>query len=181
MMPQKKNPDVAELIRGKTGRVFGNLVAMLTVMKGIPLAYNKDMQEDKESTFDSVKTVKECLNIFTGMISTVSVNRDKMRQACVNSFMNATDVAEYLVKKGLSFRDAHFAVGNLVGLCVREEKFLGDFTIDEFKKHSPLFEEDVYQILDVETGMDFKNMPGSPKKAVVEQYIDRTLKTMGIE
>ena len=178
MMPQKKNPDVAELIRGKTGRVYGNLIAMLTVMKGIPLAYNKDMQEDKESTFDSVKTVKECLNIFTGMISTIKVNEDVMKEACVKSFMNATDVAEYLVKKGMSFRDAHFVVGNLVGICVDRGIYLNDLAIEEFRDASDLFEEDIYEVLDVTTGMGKKNMPGSPKKTVVEKYIKTTLDSL---
>lgn len=175
MMPQKKNPDVAELIRGKTGRVYGNLMAMLTVMKGLPLAYNKDMQEDKESTFDSVNTVKQCLSIFTGMIDTITVNKDVLKEACVNSFMNATDVAEYLVKKGCPFRDAHFVVGNLVGKCVKENKFLQNLTLDEFKEQSSLFEDDIYEVLHVTTGMNKKNMPASPKEDIVKKYIEEIL------
>lgn len=175
MMPQKKNPDVAELIRGKTGRVYGNLMAMLTVMKGIPLAYNKDMQEDKEATFDSVNTVKQCISIFTGMISTITVNEDVLKEACVNSFMNATDVAEYLVKKGCPFRDAHFIVGNLVGKCVNEDKFLQDLTLSEFKEQSGLFEDDIYEVLHVTTGMNKKNMTASPKEEIVKRYIEKIL------
>ena len=173
MMPQKKNPDVAELIRGKTGRVYGNLMAMLTVMKGLPLAYNKDMQEDKESTFDSVDTVKQCLSIFTGMIDTITVNKDVLKDACVNSFMNATDVAEYLVKKGCPFRDAHFVVGNLVGKCVRENKFLQDLTLDEFREQNELFEDDIYEVLHVTTGINKKNMTASPKEDIVKKYIEK--------
>lgn len=175
MMPQKKNPDVAELIRGKTGRVYGNLMAMLTVMKGLPLAYNKDMQEDKESTFDSVDTVKQCLSIFTGMIDTITVNKDVLKEACVNSFMNATDVAEYLVKKGCPFRDAHFVVGNLVGKCVRENKFLQDLTLDEFREQNELFEDDIYEVLHVTTGINKKNMTASPKEDIVKKYIEKIL------
>ena len=175
MMPQKKNPDVAELIRGKTGRVYGNLMAMLTVMKGLPLAYNKDMQEDKESTFDSVDTVKQCLSIFTGMIDTITVNKDVLKEACVNSFMNATDVAEYLVKKGCPFRDAHFVVGNLVGKCVRENKFLQDLTLDEFREQNELFEDDIYEVLHVTTGINRKNMTASPKEDIVKKYIEKIL------
>lgn len=175
MMPQKKNPDVAELIRGKTGRVYGNLMAMLTVMKGLPLAYNKDMQEDKESTFDSVDTVKQCLSIFTGMIDTITVNKDVLKYACVNSFMNATDVAEYLVKKGCPFRDAHFVVGNLVGKCVRENKFLQDLTLDEFREQNELFEDDIYEVLHVTTGINKKNMTASPKEDIVKKYIEKIL------
>lgn len=175
MMPQKKNPDVAELIRGKTGRVYGNLMAMLTVMKGLPLAYNKDMQEDKESTFDSVDTVKQCLSIFTGMIDTITVNKDVLKDACVNSFMNATDVAEYLVKKGCPFRDAHFVVGNLVGKCVRENKFLQDLTLDEFREQNELFEDDIYEVLHVTTGINKKNMTASPKEDIVKKYIEKIL------
>ena len=156
-------------------QVYGNLMAMLTVMKGLPLAYNKDMQEDKESTFDSVNTVKQCLSIFTGMIDTITVNKDVLKEACVNSFMNATDVAEYLVKKGCPFRDAHFVVGNLVGKCVRENKFLQDLTLDEFREQNELFEDDIYEVLHVITGINKKNMTASPKEDIVKKYIEKIL------
>lgn len=178
MMPQKKNPDVAELIRGKTGRVYGNLMSMLTIMKGLPLAYNKDMQEDKEGTFDSVNTAKQCISIFTGMIDTITVNKDKMYEACVYSFVNATDVAEYLVKKGCPFRDAHFVVGNLVGKCIKEDKFLNDLTIDEFNEASDYFSKDIYEVLDVKTGLNKKNMTASPKSDIVKKYIENLEKNL---
>lgn len=176
MMPQKKNPDVAELIRGKTGRVYGSLITMLTVMKGLPLAYNKDMQEDKECTFDSVDTLKECINIFTGMISTITINKEDMKMAAVNSFINATDAAEYLVKKGMPFRDAHFIIGNLVAKCIDEDKFLTDLKLEDFKEESDMFDEDIFECLDAIKGMEKKKMIGSPNKEIVSEYIENNIK-----
>ncbi|MFA0814316.1 MAG: argininosuccinate lyase [Anaerofustis sp.] len=172
MMPQKKNPDMAELIRGKTGRVYGSLFGLLTVMKGLPLAYNKDMQEDKECVFDAVDTVGACLSIFRKMIATVHVNDDKMLASAVNSFVNATDMAEYLVKKGCPFRDAHFIVGGLVKICVIRGIYLADLTIDELQSASELFGEDIYHVLDVKTSIKAKKMTGSPNPKVVKAYLD---------
>ncbi len=172
MMPQKKNPDMAELIRGKTGRVYGSLVTLLTVMKGLPLAYNKDMQEDKEAVFDSVETVIRCLNIFDKMIQTMQINNDKMLAAAVNSFVNATDMAEYLVKKGCPFRDAHFIIGSLVKKCIEENKYLHDLTMNELQNTSAYFENDVYKVLDVKTSLASKKMTGSPNPEVVKKYFD---------
>ena len=153
IMPQKKNPDVAELVRGKTGRVYGDLMALLTVMKGIPLAYNKDMQEDKEGVFDAIDTVKMCLPVFAGMLKTMRVLPQNMRKAAAGGFINATDCADYLAKKGMPFRDAYTAVGNLVYYCTTHQKTLEELSLDELKKVSSLFEEDVYEALKLETCM----------------------------
>lgn len=172
MMPQKKNPDMAELIRGKTGRVYGSLVTLLTVMKGLPLAYNKDMQEDKEAVFDSVETVISCLNIFDKMIQTMQINKDKMFSAAVNSFVNATDMAEYLVKKGCPFRDAHFIIGALVKKCLEENKYLHELTLEELQSASAYFGKDVYAVLDVKTSLASKKMTGSPNPEVVKKYLN---------
>ena len=144
IMPQKKNPDIAELVRGKTGRVYGALVSMLTTMKGLPLAYNKDIQEDKELTFDAIDTVKGCLALFTGMISTMTFKKDMMEASAKKGFTNATDAADYLVKHGVAFRDAHGIVGQLVLYCIEKDKALDDMTLDEYKAISPVFEEDIY-------------------------------------
>ena len=149
IMPQKKNPDVAELIRGKTGRVYGDLMALLTVMKGIPLAYNKDMQEDKESAFDAVDTVKLCLPVFTNMLDTMSVLTENMKNAAARGFINATDCADYLTKKGLPFRDAYKVTGQLVGYGVQQGKTLENMTLSEYKNFCPLFENDVYEAIDM--------------------------------
>ncbi|GAB1477052.1 argininosuccinate lyase [Bacillota bacterium] len=149
IMPQKKNPDMAELIRGKTGRVYGDLFALLTIMKGLPLAYNKDMQEDKPPLFDAGDTLKDCLTIFTQVISTMEVKKENMEKAVVSGFMNATDAADYLVKKGLPFRDCHEIIGKMVLYCIGENKRLDDLTMDEFKRFSFLFEEDIYANIDV--------------------------------
>ena len=151
IMPQKKNPDIAELCRGKSGRVFGDLTALLTVMKGLPLAYNKDMQEDKEAIFDAVDTVKGCLNAVTPMIATMKVLPSNMRAAASGGFINATDCADYLVKKGLPFRDAYKAVGGLVALCVEQNVALEELKLDEFKAICPLFSEDVYDEISLES------------------------------
>ncbi|MGI6734532.1 MAG: argininosuccinate lyase [Anaerovoracaceae bacterium] len=149
IMPQKKNPDMAELIRGKTGRVYGDLFALLTIMKGLPLAYNKDMQEDKPPLFDAGDTLKDCLSIFTQVISTMEIKTQNMEKAANSGFMNATDAADYLVKKGLPFRDCHEIIGKMVLYCIKENKNLDDLTLKEFKNFSPLFEADIYDAIDV--------------------------------
>ena len=162
IMPQKKNPDVAELVRGKTGRVYGHLMGLLTTMKGLSLAYNKDMQEDKEPVFDAVDTVKLCLPVFTGMIETMKVLPGNMRRAASAGFINATDCADYLTKKGLPFRDAYTAVGNLVYYCTERGKGLEDLTLEELRSISPLFGEDVYEALRLETCMGQRKSWGGP-------------------
>ena len=175
IMPQKKNPDVAELVRGKTGRVYGDLMSLLTVMKGLPLAYNKDMQEDKEPVFDAIDTVEMCLPVFTGMIQTMKVLPENMRAAANKGFINATDCADYLTKKGMPFRDAYTTVGNLVYHCTEQGKTLEDMTLEEFKTISPLFEEDVFAALNMENCAGQRKSFGGP--AVSEttrqiQYIE---------
>ena len=162
IMPQKKNPDVAELVRGKTGRVYGSLITLLTVMKGLPLAYNKDMQEDKEPVFDAVDTVKLCLPVFTGMIATMKVLPENMRRAASAGFINATDCADYLTKKGLPFRDAYTAVGNLVYYCTERGKGLEDLSLEELRQISPLFDGDVYEALGLEACMGQRKSWGGP-------------------
>ena len=161
-MPQKKNPDVAELVRGKTGRVYGHLMGLLTTMKGLPLAYNKDMQEDKEPVFDAVDTVKLCLPVFTGMIATMKVLPENMRRAASAGFINATDCADYLTKKGLPFRDAYTAVGNLVYYCTERGKGLEDLSLEELRQISPLFDGDVYAALGLEACMGQRKSWGGP-------------------
>ncbi len=162
IMPQKKNPDVAELVRGKTGRVYGDLMSLLTVMKGLPLAYNKDMQEDKEPVFDAIDTVEMCLPVFTGMIQTMKVLPENMRAAANKGFINATDCADYLTKKGMPFRDAYTTVGNLVYHCTEQGKTLEDMTLEEFKTISPLFEEDVFAALNMENCAGQRKSFGGP-------------------
>lgn len=160
IMPQKKNPDMAELIRGKTGRVYGNLMGLLTVLKGLPLAYNKDMQEDKEGMFDTVKTVTGSLKIFAGMIHTMKVNKDHMEKATKTDFSNATELADYLSDKGIPFREAHEIVGKLVLTCVQQGCYLGDLALAEYKKANPLFEEDIYEVLNPVTAVKRRNSAG---------------------
>ena len=162
IMPQKKNPDVAELARGKTGRVYGHLMGLLTTMKGLPLAYNKDMQEDKEPVFDAVDTVKLCLPVFTGMIATMKVLPENMRRAASAGFINATDCADYLTKKGLPFRDAYTVVGNLVYYCTERGKGLEDLSLEELRQISPLFDGDVYEALGLEACMGQRKSWGGP-------------------
>ena len=147
IMPQKKNPDMAELCRGKTGRVYGDLMALLTTLKGLPLAYNKDMQEDKESVFDACETVKACLEVFIPMIGSMKVNAENMLQSAKKGFMNATDLADYLVLKGMAFRDAYKISGSVVAYCIQTGSILEDLSLEEYKKFSPLIEEDVYQAI----------------------------------
>ncbi|MFZ7104360.1 MAG: argininosuccinate lyase [Peptococcaceae bacterium] len=172
MMPQKKNPDVAELIRGKTGRVYGNLMALLTVMKGLPLAYNKDMQEDKEALFDTVDTIKKCLIVFTPMLAAMQINKDNMLNASQSGFTNATDLADYLVKKGLPFRDAHEAVGKLVAYCLSNNKSLDDLSLAEFQSFNPLITEDVYHEISVYTCVKKRNIIGGPAPEQVQAVIE---------
>ncbi len=181
IMPQKKNPDIAELVRGKTGRVYGALMQMLTTMKGIPLAYNKDMQEDKEFTFDAIDTVKGCLALFTGMIKTMAVNKKVMEQSAKNGFTNATDAADYLVGKGVPFRDAHGIVGQLVLYCIEKNISLDDMTLEEYQKISPVFEEDIYEAISLETCVEKRETIGAPSRSSMEQVIainEEYLKTL---
>ena len=164
IMPQKKNPDVAELVRGKTGRVVGDLVTLLTMMKGLPLAYNKDMQEDKEAVFDAVDTVKLCVRTFTPMVETMTVLPENMRAAAAKGFINATDCADYLVKKGLPFRDAYKAVGKLVALCIQKDETLETLPLAEYQAVDPAFGEDVYRAIDLETCVNGRSAFGGPAK-----------------
>jgi argininosuccinate lyase len=171
IMPQKKNPDIAELVRGKTGRVYGALTQMLTTMKGIPLAYNKDMQEDKEMTFDAIDTVKGCLALFTGMIRTMTVNKERMENSAKNGFTNATDAADYLVNHGVPFRDAHGIVGQLVLYCIEKSISLDDMTLEEYQKISPVFEEDIYEAISLKTCVEKRETIGAPGRKAMEQVI----------
>jgi argininosuccinate lyase len=150
-MPQKKNPDIPELIRGKTGRVNGNLIALLTMLKGLPLAYNKDMQEDKEAIFDSVDTVLSCLRTFTPMLETMRVNRENMRNAAARGFINATDCADYLTKKGVPFRDAYKITGQIVAHCIQTDKTLETLPLSEYQTYSDVFQDDIYKAIALET------------------------------
>ena len=176
IMPQKKNPDVAELIRGKTGRVYGHLMGLLTTMKGIPLAYNKDMQEDKEPIFDSIDTVKLCLPVFCDMLATMTVKKDNMLQGSKGGFTNATDVADYLVKKGLPFREAHSVVGQMVYYAVMNNKNLDEFTPEEFAKFSDIIGDDIYDAISMETCVNDRKIIGGPAKATVENAIAKAEK-----
>ena len=171
IMPQKKNPDIAELVRGKSGRVFGDLMTLLTVMKGIPLAYNKDMQEDKEAIFDGVDTIKMCLPVFTDMLATLTLKKDNLRKGAAGGFTNATDYADYLVKKGVPFREAHSISGKTVFYCISKDKALEDLTIEEFKEFSSLIEEDVYDAISLETCVNERKIYGGPAKEAVETAI----------
>lgn len=171
IMPQKKNPDVAELIRGKTGRVYGDLQTLLTMMKGLPLAYNKDMQEDKELVFDAIDTTKGCLALFTGMIRTMRFNETRMENSAKHGFTNATDAADYLVNHGVPFRDAHGIVGQLVLYCIEKNVALDDMSLEEFKAISPVFEEDIYEAISMKTCVEMRNTIGAPGKAAMEKVI----------
>ena len=171
IMPQKKNPDIAELVRGKTGRVYGDLMAMLTVMKALPLAYNKDMQEDKEPVFDAVDTVKKCLPVFTAMLHSMRLYPENMRKAAQRGFINATDCADYLTRKGLPFRDAYTLVGRLVSHCVETGETLESLPLEEYKKLSPVFDEDVYKAIDLAACVAARKVPGGPAKESVEAQI----------
>ena len=171
IMPQKKNSDMAELIRGKTGRVYGDLMALLTTLKGLPLAYNKDMQEDKESVFDAVDTVKMCLDVMIPMIATMSVRADNMRHAAQSGFINATDLADYLVKKGLPFRSAYKVAGQTVAYCIANGKVLETLTMEEYKSFHDLFDTDVYQAIDLDTCVNLRISEGGTSVASVEAQI----------
>ena len=171
IMPQKKNPDIAELVRGKTGRVYGALTSLLTTMKGIPLAYNKDMQEDKEMSFDAIDTAKGCIALFTGMLSTMQFKKGNMQASAKNGFTNATDAADYLVNHGVPFRDAHGIVGQLVLYCIEKNIALDDMSCEEYKAISPVFEEDIYDAISMETCVNKRLTTGAPGKAAMEQVI----------
>lgn len=171
IMPQKKNPDIAELVRGKTGRVYGALMSLLTSMKGIPLAYNKDMQEDKEFVFDAIDTTKGCLALFTGMLRTMKFNEQRMEDSAKHGFTNATDAADYLVNHGVPFRDAHGIVGRLVLYCIEKKIALDDMSLEEFKAISPVFEEDIYDAISMKTCVEMRNTVGAPGPEAMEKVI----------
>lgn len=171
IMPQKKNPDIAELVRGKTGRVYGALMSLLTTMKGIPLAYNKDMQEDKELSFDAFDTVKGCISLFKGMIDTMKFNNKRMEASAKNGFTNATDAADYLVKKGVPFREAHGIVGQLVLMCIEKNIALDDLSLEEYKAVSPVFDEDIYEAISLQTCVDKRLTLGAPGPEVMNKVI----------
>ncbi len=173
IMPQKKNPDIAELVRGKTGRVYGDLMALLTTMKGIPLAYNKDMQEDKEAAFDAMDTAKACLTLFTEMLSTLRFNKEAMEKSATRGFTNATDAADYLVSKGMPFRDAHSVIGRLVLACIERSCAIDDLTLTELKEFSDLFEEDIFDAISLKTCVEKRLTIGAPSPDMMEQAIRR--------
>ena len=171
IMPQKKNPDIAELVRGKTGRVYGALMSLLTTMKGLPLAYNKDMQEDKEVAFDAMDNADNCIHLFTGMIATMKFRKDRMAASAMNGFTNATDAADYLVGKGVAFRDAHKIIGELVLTCINKGKSIEQMTLAELKEISNVFEEDLYAAVSLETCVEKRLTAGAPGKGVMNDYI----------
>ncbi|MBO4694810.1 MAG: argininosuccinate lyase [Clostridia bacterium] len=173
IMPQKKNPDIAELVRGKTGRVYGNLMGILTVMKGLPLAYDKDMQEDKESLFDSVDTIKACLPIFAAMLKSATVKKDAMKKAAEKGFINATDVADYLAKKGMPFRDAYKCSGQLVAICINTNNTLNSLLLEEYKKISTLFEQDIYNVIDLKNCVEKRVSQGGPSILSIKKQITK--------
>ena len=174
IMPQKKNPDIAELIRGKTGRVYGALTSLLTTMKGLPLAYNKDMQEDKEMTFDAIDTIKGCIALFDGMIGTTTFRKDVMAKSAMGGFTNATDAADYLVNHGVPFRDAHGIIGQLVLLCIEKNCSLDELPLDEYKKICPVFEQDIYEAISLETCVGKRNTVGAPGPEAIRAAIAET-------
>ena len=171
IMPQKKNPDIAELVRGKTGRVYGALMSLLTTMKGIPLAYNKDMQEDKEVTFDAIKTVKDCLELFSGMLRTIKFNNSVMEISAMKGFTNATDAADYLVNKGVPFRDAHGIIGRLVLFCIEKNKAIDELSIDELKSISDVFESDVHDAISLKTCVEKRLTVGAPGPVAMKEVL----------
>lgn len=172
IMPQKKNPDIAELVRGKTGRVYASLTSLLTTMKGLPLAYNKDMQEDKELTFDALRTVKGCLALFDGMIATMKLNKNKMEASAKQGFTNATDAADYLVNRGVPFRDAHGIVGQLVLFCIERNIALDDMTLEQYKEICPVFENDIYDAISMKTCVEKRNTIGAPGEIAMKQVLE---------
>ncbi len=180
IMPQKKNPDMAELVRGKTGRVYGDLMGLLTTLKGLPLAYNKDMQEDKEGVFDAVETAEMCLQVFTGMVATMAVCEDNMKAAAQKGFINATDLADYMVKKGLPFRSAYKISGQIVAECIRSGKVLEELTLAEYKAYDDLFEEDVFEAIDLQVCVEKRISEGGTSVKSVEQQIDYVKGVLGL-
>ena len=178
IMPQKKNPDMSELIRGKTGRCYGDLMALLTTMKSLPLAYNKDMQEDKEALFDAIDTVKLCLDVFTDMLPTLKYNKEALRNGADNGFTSATECADYLVKKGLPFRDAHGIIGHLVLYCVEHGKRLDELSIGEYKSFSELFESDIIHCVKAENAVQGRKAVGAPSDKSVKAEIKRAEKLL---
>ena len=181
IMPQKKNPDIAELVRGKTGRVYGDLMTLLTVMKGLPLAYNKDMQEDKEAVFDAIDNTKLCLEIFASMLETSKFKAQKMRDAAGFGFINATDCADYLVKKGTPFREAYKIVGGLVALCIEKNTTFEELSIEDYKLASSVFEEDVYEAINLEHCVNERKVIGGPSAEMVERQLDEILNFFELE
>jgi argininosuccinate lyase len=175
IMPQKKNPDMAELVRGKTGRVYGNLITLLTMLKGLPLAYNKDMQEDKEAIFDSLETLQKCLEVFAPMIRTFTVCKENMYRAAQKGFINATDLADYLVRKGLPFRSAYKIVGQIVASCIQENKVLDTLSLEEYRTHSPLFDQDLYEEISLETCVGKRISEGGTSVASVEKQMKKVM------
>ena len=171
IMPQKKNPDIAELVRGKTGRVYGSLTTLLTALKGLPLAYNKDLQEDKEAFFDALDTVSDSITLFDGMLSTLTFNKEVMANSARNGFTNATDAADYLVVHGIPFRDAHSIIGRLVLYCIDKNCALDDLSLDEFKQFSPAFEQDIYEAISLKTCVEKRNTIGAPGMQAIERMI----------
>ncbi len=180
IMPQKKNPDIAELVRGKTGRVYGNLITLLTMLKGIPLAYNKDMQEDKQAIFDSVDTIKDCLKIFAPMLETMTINKENMKKAAAKGFINATDLADYLVKKGMAFRTAYKISGTLVALCIDKNTTLEELPLDEYKKFSDLFESDLYEAIDLRNATFKRTSEGASSIESTTKQINNLKKELGL-
>ena len=180
IMPQKKNPDMAELVRGKTGRVYGDLMGLLTTLKGLPLAYNKDMQEDKEGIFDACDTVKMCLQVFAPMVATMTALTDNMKRAAQKGFINATDLADYLVKKGMPFRSAYKISGSLVAQCIRENTVLEELPLDAYKAYSDLFDEDLYKTIDLVTCVETRISEGGPAAASVEKQITYVKEALGL-
>ena len=180
IMPQKKNPDMAELVRGKTGRVYGDLMGLLTTLKGLPLAYNKDMQEDKEGIFDACDTVKMCLQVFAPMIATMTALTDNMKRAAQKGFINATDLADYLVKKGMPFRSAYKISGSLVAQCIRENTVLEELPLDAYKAYSDLFDNDLYEAIDLVTCVETRISEGGPAAASVEKQIAYVKEVLGL-
>lgn len=179
IMPQKKNPDIAELVRGKCGRVYGSLMTLLTMMKGLPLAYNKDMQEDKEAIFDAVDNVKMCLEIFTKMFVTMTVKEKVLRRAAAKGFINATDCADFLVKNGIPFRDAYKVTGRLIAYCIDEDKTLETLTLDEYKRFSSVFDDGIYQAVDLMNCVKGRNVIGGPAPETVKKQIAEIEKRLG--
>ena len=170
-MPQKKNPDIAELTRGKCGRVYAALHALLVTMKGLPLAYNKDMQEDKELSFDAIDTVTDCLQLFNGMLKTITFHKDVMAASAMNGFTNATDAADYLVGRGIPFRDAHALIGRLVLYCIEVHKNIEQLTLDELQKISPAFADDIYEAVSLKTCVEKRLTVGAPGEAAMREVL----------